>query len=102
MLEVIDDTLSVQKVHGGGQEIPVQRLGKPQILLFAGDIGNGDNLLERDDLNSSRKTDNVDVAGEHGDEEPRNHDKGPYCPCNKSLLLLLIFGQLGLVGLLGC
>lgn len=24
MLEVVDDTLSVQKVHGGGQEIPVK------------------------------------------------------------------------------
>ena len=30
VLEVVDDALAVQKVHGGAEEVPVQRLGEAQ------------------------------------------------------------------------
>ena len=100
MLEVVNDTLSVQEVHGGGQEIPIQRFGEAQILFLAGNIGNGDNLLKRNNLDRRHDAKDVDVAGEHGDEEAGNHDKGPYCPGNKGLLLLFVLGQWGFVGFL--
>lgn len=96
MLKVIDNAFSIQEIHGGRQKIPVQRLGKTQILLLARYVGNSDHLLERYDLDRGHDANDVDVAGEHGDEEAGNHDERPYCPRNKRLLLLFVFGQLRL------
>jgi hypothetical protein len=33
VLEIVDDALAIEKVHGGAEEIPVQRLGEAQTLL---------------------------------------------------------------------
>jgi len=38
VLEVINDTLAVQKVHGGAQKVPIERLGQAQFTGPAGDI----------------------------------------------------------------
>jgi hypothetical protein len=92
MLEIVDDAFSIQEVHGRGQEIPVERLRKADVLLPAGHICNGNDFLERDDLDRCDDDDYVNVAGKHGTEEEGNHHKGPYCPSDESLLLLLIFG----------
>lgn len=62
MLEVIDHALSVKKVHGCGEEIPVQRLGEAEILLLTGHIGDSDNFLEGNDLNGSHDSDDIDMA----------------------------------------
>lgn len=50
MFKVIYHTLSVEKVHRGRQEVPVEGFCKAEIPVFAGDICNRDNLLKRDDL----------------------------------------------------
>ena len=91
MLEVVDDALSVQEVHDRSQEVPIQRSRKRQVLGPARHIGDGDDLLERNDLDGRHYGDNIDVAGKHGDEEAANHDQGPYRPGNKGLLLLFVF-----------
>jgi hypothetical protein len=96
MLEIVDHAFSIQKVHGRGQEIPVERLGKADVLLPAGYICNGNDFLERNDLDCRDDADDVNVARKHGNEEEGNHHKRPYCPSDECLLLLLIFGQLRL------
>jgi hypothetical protein len=53
VLEVVNHTLSVQEIHGGRQEVPIQRFGEPQVLLFIRDTGDSDDFLERDDLDAS-------------------------------------------------
>lgn len=100
MLKVVDDALSIQEVHGRSQEVPVQRLGKPDILLFTRGVGNGDDLLERDYLHRRHNANDVDVAGEHGNKEKRYHHERPYRPGNESLPLLLVLGQCGFLGFL--
>lgn len=92
MLEIVDDAFSVEKIHGRREKVPVQRLGEAEILLLTGNIGDGNDFLERDDLNRSHNDNNVDVSGEHGDEKERDHDESPYCPRNEGLFLLLVFG----------
>jgi hypothetical protein len=74
VLKVIDDALSIEEVHGRSQEIPVQRLGEAQTPGPTRNVGNGNNLLEGYDLDGSDNNDNVDMAGEHGDEEAADHD----------------------------
>lgn len=93
MLEVVDHTFAIQEVHRSGQEIPIQRFRKPNVLLFTRDIGDGDDLLERDDLDGCYNTNDVDVTGKHGNEKTRYHHERPYCPSNECLLLLFIFRQ---------
>ena len=101
MLKIVDHTLSVQEVHGCREEIPAQRLGETQVgllfplmlLLFL--ASDRDDFLERDELNGSDQKDNVDVAGEQGDEETSNHDKSPYRSGNEGLLLLFVGGLFG-------
>lgn len=95
VLEVVNDAFSVEEIHGGSQEVPIQALRKSQASGAARDIGNGDNLLEGNDLNSSYDDNDVDVAGEHGPEEASNHDQRPDCAGNEGLLLLLIVGLWG-------
>lgn len=50
VLEVVDDALAVEEVHGRSEKVPVQRLGKAQATVLAGHIGYGDDLLEGHDL----------------------------------------------------
>lgn len=92
MLEVVNDALSVQKVHCRRQKVPIQRFGETQVLLLIRDIGDGDNFLEGDDLDSGNESDDIDVPREQRDEETGDHYEGPYRPGDEGLLLLLVFG----------
>lgn len=92
VLKVVDHTLPVQKVHGGCEEIPVQRFGESEILLLTRDVGNGDDLLEGHNLNRGDQANDIDVSREERDEEACDHDKGPYRARNEGLLLLFIVG----------
>lgn len=106
VLEVIEHTLSIQEVHCCHEEVPVERLCELEVSGLAGDVGNGDDLLEGDDLNGGDNDDQVEVAGEDDDEEAGNHDKGPYRPGDERLSLLLKVGErllrLRLLLFLGC
>jgi hypothetical protein len=97
VLEVVDHALSVQEIHRCRKEIPVEGLGEAEVLLLAGDIGDSDNFLERDNLNGSHQDNDIDVTGKQGDEETGNHHKGPYRPGNEGLFLLLVLGLLRLL-----
>lgn len=90
VFEIVDDALSVEKVHGCSQKVPVQRFREPQVPVFAGDIGNRNNLLEGDDLHGRNDGNEVYVAGEHRTKETGNHDKGPYRSSDEGLFLLLV------------
>lgn len=90
MLKVIYHTLPIEKVHGGPQEVPVETLGKSQASSAAGDIGNGDDLLEGDNLDGGDDDDDVNVAREHCPKETSNHDEGPDGAGDEGLLFLLI------------
>lgn len=92
MLEIVNDALSVEKVHGGAEEIPVQGSGEGQILRSAGDVGDGYDFLEGDDLDSGNYADDVNVAGEHGCKETSYHDERPYCSSDEGLLLFFVLG----------
>lgn len=97
MLKVVDHALSIEKIHGCRQEIPIQRLCEPQVLLLIGDIGDSDDLLERYDLDSRDKGNDIDMTREQCNEETSNHNKSPYRPSDEGLLLLLIFRLRGLL-----
>lgn len=92
VFEVVDDGFSVKVVHCGGQPVPVQTLRRTQLAGAARDAGNGNDLLEGDDLNDRHDADDVDVAHEEGGQEAGHHDKGPEGPGNEVGLLLLILG----------
>ena len=94
VLEVVDDALAVEEVHGGGQPVPVEALGGAQISRPAGDAGDGDDFLERDDLDGRDDQDDVDVAHEESREEAADHDKGPEGARHEVGLLLLVLGIL--------
>lgn len=94
MLEVVYDALAVEKVHGGGEPVPVEALGGAKVPSTAGHIGNGDDLLEGDDLDGGNDEDDVDVAHEQSCEEATNHDECPERPCYEVGLLLLVLGGL--------
>ena len=95
VFEVVDDALAVQEVHGGAQEVPVQRLGEAQAAGLAGDVGYRNDLLEADDLDGGDDHDDVEVASAEGEEEASDHDQRPCCAHNEVCLLLLILGLLG-------
>ena len=65
MLKIVDDALSIQEIHGRREEVPIQGLGESEVLLLAGDIGDGDDFLERHDLNCGDQADDIDMTGEH-------------------------------------
>lgn len=90
MLEVVDDALAVQKVHGGAEKVPVERLGEAQTAGLAGDVGDGDDLLEADDLHGGDDGDDVEVASAEGEEEAANHDERPCCADDEVCLFLLV------------
>lgn len=93
MLEVVDNAFSVKKIHGRRKEIPVQRFSKSEILRFAGDVGYGNNLLKRHNLNSGNDTNHVYMAGKQCHEKAGDHDKRPYRTGDKGLFLLFIIGE---------
>ncbi len=95
MLEVVDDALAVEKVHGGAEEVPIQRLGEAQAAGLAGDIGYGNDFLEADDLDGGDDGDDVEVASAEGEEEAANHDQGPRGADDEVCLFLLILALLG-------
>lgn len=97
MLEVVDNALSIQKVHGRCQPIPVERFRKSQPSGSTRDVCDSYNFLERDDLNSCDNGNDVDVTHEHGGEEDTDHHHGPECSGHEGLLLLLIFGWAGIL-----
>ena len=90
MLEIVDYTLSVEKVHGGAEEIPVQRSSEGQVLCSAGHIGNSNDLLKRNNLYSGDYSQDVDMPSEHSSKKAGDHDQGPYGASDESLLLLLV------------
>lgn len=95
VLEVVDDTLSVQEIHCCREEIPIQGLGEAEVLLLAGDVGDGNDFLEGDNLDRGDQTNDIDVTGEHGDEKAGDHHESPYRAGNEGLLLFLVFGLNG-------
>ena len=97
VLEVVDHTLPIQKVHRCPQEIPVERLGKAKTPRARGHVRDSNDLLETDDLDCCHGHENVYVAREHGAEEDGNHDEGPDGAGDKGLLLLFEIGWFGLV-----
>ena len=74
VLEIIDDTLPIQKVHRGPQEVPVQRPRKAQTPVSARDICNGDNFFEGYNLQCGDDSYHIDMSCEHGYEKARNHN----------------------------
>lgn len=98
VLEVVDDALAVEKVHGGAEPVPVKALGGAQVAGAAGDVGNSNDLLEGDDLDGGDNEDNVDVTHEKSGEEQGDHDEGPESTRVEVGLFLLVLGRLLLVG----
>lgn len=95
MLEVVDDALAVQEVHGSAEEVPVERLGEAQAAGLARHVCDGDDFLEGDDLHGGDDDDDVEVAGAEGPEEAGYHDEGPCGPRDEVCLFLLVLGLLG-------
>lgn len=91
MLEVVDDRLAVQEIHGDPQEVPVERSGERQPFLLGRYLSNADDFFERDDLNGCDEEQHVHMPAKHAQEETTDHDKRPCCSNDKCLLLLLIF-----------
>jgi hypothetical protein len=92
VLEVVDDAFTVEKVHGGAEEVPVERLGEAQTAGLAGHICNGNDLLEGYDLHRGDDDDDVDVAGAENPEEAEDHDERPYGAGYEVCLFLLVLG----------
>lgn len=91
MLEVVYYALPVEKVHGRSQKVPIQGPRKSQVFCFTRHVGDGNDLLERYNLDASDDGDEVQMAREHCREEATNHDKSPYRSGNEICLFLLIF-----------
>jgi hypothetical protein len=98
MLEVVYDTLAVEKVHGSAQEVPVERLGEAQAAGLAGNVCDCDDLLEGYDLDRRDDDDYEEVAGTQRPEEAGNHDEGPYGARYEVCLFLLVLALGGLLG----
>lgn len=91
VLEVVENTLAVEKVHGNAQEIPVESFRKAQTSCFARHVYDADDLLKGHYLDGCDDHDDVDMTSEQGSQEHSNHDKGPYCPSDEGLFLLFEF-----------
>jgi len=92
VLEVVDDALAIQEVHGGSEKVPVQRFGEAQAAGLAGHVCDCNDLLEGDDLDGGDDDDEVDVAGAEDPEEAHDHDDGPYCARYEVCLFLFVLG----------
>lgn len=95
MLEIIDDTFTVQEVHCDGQKVPVQRSCQREILPLCRHLGDIDDLLETNDLYGRDQEQDVNMSAEHGQEEASYHGQRPYRTSDEGLFLLLIFILLG-------
>lgn len=91
VFEIVYDTFSIEKVHCGCEEVPIDGPGVRQIPRLRWYLSNGNNFFEGDHLNSGNDHEDVDVSGKHGCEEASNHSKGPYRSGNEGCLFLLIF-----------
>ena len=91
MLEIVDDTFTVEEVHGDGKEVPAEGSGKREISLLARNLGNCNDFFKGYDLDGGDNHQDIDMTSEHSTEEAANHGQSPYRPCNESGLFLLIF-----------
>lgn len=94
VLEIVDNTLAVEEVHGRRQPIPVQGLCEPQPASATRHVGYRDDFLEGYDLYCCDDGYDVNMPHAHGQEEAGHHDKRPYRPGNEGLLLLLVLRSL--------
>lgn len=94
MLEVVYHSLSIQKVHGRSEPIPVEALCRSQLSRLAWDAGDGNDFAKGDDLDGGDDGDDVDVAHEEGGEEAGHHDEGPKGPRQEVGLFLVVLGFL--------
>lgn len=94
VLEVVNDSLAVEEVHGSRQPVPVETLSRSKGAGTAGDVGDGNDLLERDDLYSGNNGNDVDVSHKERGKEQGEHDKGPESASYEVGLLLFVLGLL--------
>lgn len=94
MLEVVNDSLAVEEVHCRRKPVPVETLSGAQRAGATGDVGDGDDLLEGNDLDSRDDADDVDVAHEECRKEHGEHDKGPEGARHEVGLLFFVLGLL--------
>jgi hypothetical protein len=99
MLEIVDDTFTVQEIHGGSQPVPVQGFCESKLTGSTGHICDGNDLLEGHNLDSSDNGKNIEMAHKHGTEEGPNHHESPYRTCNEGLLLLFVLGHWSIMDL---
>ncbi len=62
MFEVVNYAFSVEKVHRGSEEIPIERSGEGKILCSTRYMRNGDDLLEGNDLKGRNDANYVYMA----------------------------------------
>lgn len=99
VLKVVNHRLSVEEVHSRRKPVPIQALREAQSACPRWDIGDSNNLLEGDNLDSGNNEDDVDVSHSHGEEETSDHDECPYRAGEEGLLLLLVLGGFSLLEL---
>jgi hypothetical protein len=63
MLEIVYHAFTIQKIHGGTQEVPIQGFCKSQASSFTRDIDDADDLSEGYDLNCGDEDYDVYVTG---------------------------------------
>jgi hypothetical protein len=90
MLEVVYDTLAIEEVHGDSQEVPIERLCEAKAARLTRNVGDSDDLFERDDLNRGDNDDDVQMARAESTEEEAYHHECPYCAHYEIGLLLLV------------
>jgi hypothetical protein len=94
VLEVVYDSLAVEKVHGGSQPVPVQALGRTQLPRPARNARNRYDFAEGHDLDGRDNENDVYVTHEEGRKEAPDHDEGPEGARHEVGPLLLVFGLL--------
>lgn len=87
LLDESDDVLALQKVDGGGEEVPVEGSNPGQLFLAGGLRGQVYHLLEGQDLDQTHQGNDPDVAGRQHREEKDNHHQRPDGSHNERLLL---------------
>ena len=92
VLEVEEHALAVEKVHGGCEPVPVERLDVSNTAGATGHARQVDNLLERHHLDSRYYENDIDVAQEKRREEAPNHDERPKSAGYEVGLFLLVLG----------
>jgi len=90
VLEVVNNTFSIEKVHCRCQPIPVERLCKSQPPRATRDVCNGDNFLEGDDLYCRDQRNDVYVPHKHSTKEGAYHDQRPYGSRDEGCLFLFV------------